>query len=86
MLTISCIPSSFCSFIIINRKMAGEMLEVGIPTPFHWAFPSYFSVNLLGVHVYIVAADAFALSLERHSPASDVVRCTRIARTCVLNL
>jgi len=60
--------------------MAGEMLEAGIPTPFHRAFPRYFQLTF-GVHVYIVAAGAFALSSERHRPATrlgDVA-----VRTCV---
>jgi len=28
------------------------VLEAGIPTPFHWAFPRYFSVNFWCVRVY----------------------------------
>ena len=63
--------------------------------PFIGHFPVIFQLTF-GVHVYIVAADAFALSSERHRPVCslrahslhlcDMVRCARIARTCVLSL
>jgi len=88
MLTISCIPSNFCAFNIINRKMArgdvrgghSNLLSSGI-------FPVIFQLTF-GVHVYIVAADAYAPSLEQHRPATrlgDVALRTCVSFTCVLS-
>jgi len=84
MLTISCIPSSFCAFIIINRKMAGEMLEADIPAPFHWAFPFMFQLTF-GMHVYIACAGRLRAGLVGGAQAGDAALDDVVVRTCVFS-
>jgi len=85
MLTISCIPSSFCAFNIINRKMAGGDVGGGYSNPLSLGISPLFFSYLFGVYVYIVASDAFALGLLGGAQAGDAALGDVAVRTCVFS-